>query len=410
MIYFILVLAAIALLSIVLEEVTHINKAKSVFLLGCISWIALFVQASQHQGSAEINLLFNENLLDIASLWLFLMATMTFVAYINGRGLIGSLVGKILPTAMGFRRLTLIVATFAVVLSMLCDNITATLVTLGVIKSFRLETSEQAKLGVLTVFGVNSGGTILITGDVTTLMIFNDGHVTISQLLTLIVPALVGVLTLAILVTLGGSRHITAEIAPGKIRKLDVVIGVLFFSTIVATMVFNISFGIPPILTFLTGLSMMFMLGGLINKYRHEIHLLEYVRQIQFDTLLFFLGILLIIGALKEVGVLVWITDFYFSVSPNISNFILGVLSALVDNVPLTAALLKAQPELNASQWLGLTYAVGVGGSMLVIGSAAGIIAMSRLPAMTFFQYARYIPHLLVAYTVGYVIAVKLVG
>ena len=152
----------------------------------------------------------------------------------------------------------------------------------------------------------------------------------------------------------------------------------------------------------------MFMIGGVVNRFDRDVHLLEYIRQIQFDTLFFFLGILLIVGALKEVGVLDMLTNFYFMVSPEISSFVMGVLSSFLDNVPLTAALLKAQPELTTTQWLGLTYAVGVGGSLLVIGSASGIVAMSKVKELTFLQYAKFAPAVMVAYVVGYLASIML--
>ena len=399
----IIVFALIALLCIAFEEVIHLNKAKSTLFLGCLSWCLLFVHATTQGKTEHMKHMLDENLLDIASLWLFLMATMTFVAYLNARGLVGDIVSRILPGELSFRQLMLLLALFSVVLSMLCDNITATLVSLGVVQAFKLDIKERIKLCVLVVFSVNSGGVVLITGDVTTLMIFSEGHVTIRELLGLLIPTLIGVGVLAAFMSFGASRRVTAEVNTHSIERLDVVIAVLFFSTIVCTMVFNIFFGIPPVLTFLMGLSVMFLIGGIVNKYNQEIHLLEYVRQIQFDTLMFFLGILLIVGALKEVGVLVWVTEFYLGVNPDVSSFAMGVLSSILDNVPLTAALLKANPTLTNAQWLALTYSVGVGGSLLVIGSAAGIVAMSKVRELTFMQYARFIPQLLVAYTAGYV-------
>ncbi|MDZ7922480.1 MAG: sodium:proton antiporter NhaD [Marinagarivorans sp.] len=403
MVTVIIVFALIALFCIAFEEVIHLNKAKSTLFLGCLSWCLLFVHAATQGKTEHIKHMLDENLLDIASLWLFLMATMTFVAYLNARGLVGDIVSRILPGELSFRQLTLLLALFSVVLSMLCDNITATLVSIGVVQAFKLDVKERIKLCVLVVFAVNSGGVILITGDVTTLMIFSEGHVTIGELLGLLIPTLIGVGVLAASMSIGASRRVSAEVNTHSIERLDVVIAVLFFSTIVCTMIFNIFFGIPPVLTFLMGLSIMFLIGGFVNKYHQEVHLLEYVRQIQFDTLMFFLGILLIVGALKEVGILVWVTEFYLSVDPSFSSFSMGILSSVLDNVPLTAALLKANPALTNAQWLCLTYAVGVGGSLLVIGSAAGIVAMSKVRELTFMQYARFIPQLLAAYTAGYV-------
>lgn len=396
------VIAFIALVSIALEDVFHFNKAKSTLFLGCLSWVILFVYSSQHGRSEHIQEVLNENLLDIAGLWLFLMATMTFVAYLNARGMVSEIVQRIMPGELTFRQLTILLGIFAMLLSMVCDNITATLVGIGVVQAFQLEAKEKIRLCVVLVFAVNSGGVILITGDVTTLMIFSDGHVTIGQLLKLALPAAGGVGLLILLLSIGANRKITAENKVHEIEWLDVLIGCVFISTIAATMILNLLYDIPPVLTFLFGLSIMFMIGGLVHTYNQQVHLLEYIRQIQFDTLLFFLGILLLVGALKEVGVLVWLTELYLKVDPTFSSYLMGVISSVLDNVPLTAALLKAEPRLNSSQWLSLAYSVGIGGSILVIGSAAGIVAMSKVRELTFMQYARYSPHVFAAYSLGY--------
>ena len=405
----ILLFAVIALLSIALEEVIHLNKAKSTLFLGCLSWLVLFIAAKQSGETAKIQLMLNENLLDIASLWLFLMATMTFVAYLNARGMVSELVRRIMPGELTLRQLTVLLGGFALMLSMICDNITATLVGIGVVTAFQLEVKERIRLCVLIVFAVNSGGVMLITGDVTTLMIFTAGHVTILQLLSLFLPSVAGVAFLiAVFCMRGGNRKITASSAIHNVEWLDVLIASIFIGTIVATIGLNLAYQIPPVLTFLFGLSMMFMVGGIVHTYNQQVHLLEYVREIQFDTLMFFLGILLLVGALKEIGVLVWFTEFYMAVDPNISSFAVGVISAVLDNVPLTAALLKAEPQLTNTQWLSLTYAAGVGGSLLVIGSAAGIVAMSKVRELTFAQYARYLPYLMVAYSLGYALTLVL--
>lgn len=398
----ILGMAALALLGIILEEVIHLNKAKTTLFLGCLSWMALFIHAKTINNLASIHVMLDENLLEIANLWLFLMASMTFVAYLNARGLVSELVQRIMPGQLHVRHLIILLSVFSLVLSMVCDNITATLVGIGVVQAFELNTKEKIKLSVLTVFAVNSGGVMLITGDVTTLMIFSEGYVTITNLLRLFLPSIVGVALLAICMGIGKNRKVTATNRVHEIQWLDLAIAAIFVCTIVSTMALNLMFGVPPVLTFLTGLSVMFLIGSAVHTHSEQIGILEYVRQIQFDTLLFFLGILLLVGALKEIGVLVWFADAFMSVDPLWSSYGTGVLSSLLDNVPLTAALLKAHPELSQNQWLALTYAVGVGGSLLVIGSAAGIVAMSRIKELTFVQYARYLPFLLLAYSAGY--------
>ncbi|AZQ09516.1 sodium:proton antiporter NhaD [Shewanella khirikhana] len=399
---FLIILAVLALLSIIFEEVTHLNKAKTTLFLGCVSWVALFMAAGGGEHTELVAHELNENLLEIATLWLFLMSTMTFVAYLNAKGMIQIMVQKIFPQRVSVRMLMIQVALFALVLSAFCDNVTATLVSLGLLTTFKLDKQMRRRMAVLIIFAVNSGGVALITGDVTTLMIFLSGHVHISELLILFIPAAASVFLLAILFSMNARGEVSTTPINRAYQPVDIAIAAIFFITIIMTMVLNVLFGIPPVLTFLTGLSVMFLVGHTIRSDKEETKILEYIRQVEYDTLLFFLGILLLVGMLKEIGTLELLTEVYAMHDPNISNFVTGMGSAILDNVPLTAALLKAEPVLSTPEWLGLTYAVGVGGSLLVIGSAAGIIAMSKVKELTFVTYLKYVPSLLLSYVVGY--------
>ena len=402
------IFAVLALLGVIFEEVIHINKAKTTLFFGSLSWLVMFMFSGDHQQQDVMLEKLNENLLEIATLWLFLMATMTFVAYLNAKGIVQSVVQRLCPAQMSTRSLMILVALFAMMLSMICDNVTATLVTLGLVQAFDVEQKTRIKLAVLVVFAVNSGGVALITGDVTTLMIFLSGHVTMPQLLLLWVPAIAGVMVLAGLMFPGVSGQVTTEKDPRVFTGMDWAIVGTFFSTIVCTMLFNFFFHVPPVLTFLVGLSVMFFIGHFMNMDPDEMRILEYVRQIEYETLLFFLGILLLVGMLKEIGTLDLLTGFYMQVAPQYANYLMGLFSALIDNVPLTAALLKSEPVLPTSEWLALTYGVGVGGSLLAIGSASGIIAMSKVKGLTFGAFLRYTPLVLIAYTGGYVVALIL--
>lgn len=407
---FLIILAVVALIFIIFEDLCHINKAKTALFFGCFSWLCLFFQAGGETGQAHVNEQLNENLLEIATLWLFLMSTMTFVAYLNAKGMIQTAVRKFFPVEISVRVLLFQVAFFALFLSAICDNVTATLVSLGLVQAFKLDKATKLKMATLVVFAVNSGGVSLITGDVTTLMIFLAGHVSISQLLTLLVPAATGVVILAVLLSLNLSGRITLEPVKENFRGADLIIAAVFFITIIATMLLNILFSVPPVLTFLTGLSIMFLVGIGSRSEKEELKILEYIRHIEYETLLFFLGVLLLVGMLKEIGVLETLTSLYAQLSPTVANYSSGIISSLLDNVPLTAALLKAGPELSTPEWLGLTYAVGVGGSLLAIGSAAGILAMSKVKGLTFLAYLRYFPALLVAYSAGFGVTVWLSG
>jgi Na+/H+ antiporter NhaD/arsenite permease-like protein len=399
-------LAVIALLGVVLEDVIHINKAKITLFLGTLSWVLLYTFHGQHS-TEEVSHGFEENVAEIASLWLFLVAAMTFVAYLNKKGMIENLIHLFLPKQIKERQLLFLTAIFCFIFSSLADNITATLVSVTLILSLNLSRKKTIRFATLVVFAVNSGGVSLITGDVTTLMIFLDQRVSIVDLLMLSVPALLAVVLLAALLSRGMRDTITIQTHRTDVRGVDIAIGVVFLCTIVGTIILNVLFAIPPVLTFLLGLSIMFLIARFYHDDEVETPILEYIRVIEFETLLFFLGILLLVGMLKEIEVLDSIVRIYEVLPPIVANYLMGILSAAIDNVPLTAALLKAGITMTEVEWLGLTYAVGVGGSLLVIGSAAGIVAMSKVDGLTFGSYAKYSLLLLFVYTVGYVASIN---
>src|SRR5699024_5006580 len=317
------------------------------------------------------------------------------------KGVINAIVYRIMPANMSERKLMLLTGLFAFLFSSVADNITATLVCLAVLLSLNLDTEKLLRYVVLVVFAVNSGGAALITGDVTTLMIFLAGKVTISDLLLLILPAFTAVMLLALLLSASFKGTIVLEKQHIDVSFGDKVTTGLFAATILGTILGNIAFGIPPVLSFLFGLSVLFMAVHYINK---EEPVLDYIRKIEFDTLIFFLGVLLIVGILEELSVLSKFLTLYTQLPVAAANYTVGLFSALIDNVPLTAALLKSGINMSEGEWLMLTYAVGAGGSMLAIGSAAGVVAMSKIPELTFVTYLRYFGYLFVAYTLGFVL------
>ncbi|WP_233267479.1 sodium:proton antiporter NhaD [Paraglaciecola sp. L3A3] len=409
MLHYVLIgLAILALIGVIFEEVIHINKAKITLLFGTLSWIALFIFAPSSIERDLIDHQLRENLADISSLWLFLVAAMTFVAYLNKKGLIANLLHRAMPESISERKLLFFTAIFSFVFSSLADNITATLVSVALILSLSLPPNKTIRFTVLVVFAVNSGGVALITGDVTTLMIFLADKVSILNLLWLSLPAFIAVLTLATLLSFGMSGRVRIKQQQKDIRKLDYGIALIFLSTILLTIFGNVLYEIPPVLSFLAGLAIMFIFAKVCNDDDDRDPIIEYIRYIEFDTLLFFLGVLLLVGMLEQIHALEFLLELYKHLPPIYANYIMGITSAAVDNVPLTAALLKTDIHMDLASWLGLTYAVGVGGSLLVIGSAAGIVCMSKVPGLTFGRYAKYSLLLLITYTVGYVLVLTL--
>ncbi len=398
----ILTLVIISFLMIITEDLIHINKAKTTLFFGTLCWIIAFIFPINNDLANETTHQLNENLLEIATLWLFLMSAMTFVAYLNSKGFISALVQRILPERISERGLMFVIAIFAFVFSSFADNVTATLVSIAVVMNLQLEVKKRLKYATLIIFSVNSGGVSLITGDVTTLMIFLENKVTISNLLILILPSLLGVLTLASLLSMKLSGEVKLAKARIKIEKSDIAIALIFVLTISGTLLANVLFHIPPVLSFLFGLSIMFLVADLLpNKNNQDA--LNYIREVEYDALLFFLGVLLLVGILKEIGVLDGFTQLYQYLPAITVNYLVGFMSSVIDNVPLTAALLKSGVDMKITEWLMLTYATGVGGSILVIGSAAGIIAMSKVKGLNFISYLRNAIYLIIAYTVGYI-------
>lgn len=400
----ILALVAIAFILIVIEDIIHVNKAKTTLFFGTLCWIIAFISPINGQTTEAVQHQLDHNILEIATLWLFLMSAMTFVAYLNSKGFIQNLVHRVMPKQITERKLMFLIGLAAFLFSSISDNITATLISLAVVLSLKLEAKKRIKYATLIIFAVNSGGVSLITGDVTTLMIFLADKVTIGHLLLLVVPSAFSVLILAGLLSLNMNGTLTFEAqSHRRIEKTDITIAVIFLSTIIATLLLSVMYQVPPVLTFLFGLSLMFLVAQfLMRKKDVNKKIIDYIREIEYDTLLFFVGVLLLVGAMKEVGVLNQFTHLYEILAPEYANYLMGILSAAVDNVPLTAALLKADISMDPRQWLAFTYATGVGGSMLIIGSAAGIIAMSKIKELTFLSYLKMSFHLLIAYTVGY--------
>ncbi|SFC63955.1 sodium:proton antiporter NhaD [Pseudoalteromonas denitrificans] len=400
----ILSLVAIAFLLIVIEDIIHVNKAKTTLFFGTLCWIIAFISPINGQTPETIQHQLDDNILEIATLWLFLMSAMTFVAYLNSKGFIQNLVHKAMPKQISERKLMFLIGISAFIFSSISDNITATLISLAVVLSLKLEAKKRIKYATLIIFSVNSGGVSLITGDVTTLMIFLADKVTIGHLLLLVVPSAISVMALAGMLSfnMNGTLYFESE-KQRRIEKTDITIAVIFLSTITATLVLSVMYNVPPVLTFLFGLSFMFLVAQfLMRKKDVNKKIIDYIREIEYDTLLFFVGVLLLVGAMKEVGVLNQFTHLYEILAPEYANYLMGILSAAVDNVPLTAALLKADIAMDPRQWLAFTYATGVGGSMLIIGSAAGIIAMSKIKELTFLSYLKMSLYLLIAYTIGY--------
>ncbi|MFZ3232860.1 MAG: sodium:proton antiporter NhaD [Patescibacteria group bacterium] len=395
-------LFALAMAAIIWEHQLGFDKAKSCLFLGTAAWLLLYVAMPD---KTALHHMFEENVLEVSMLWMFLISAMTFIAYLNERGFIETAVSKVLPSRITEKRFLFALGTFIFFFSSVADNLTATLVGMSVLLSLPIKKEKLIPFGVGIVFAANAGGVALITGDVTTLMIFEAKKIEMGPTAWLFIPSFISTMLLFATLASNLKGSLVIEKTHGKLARVDGIIAAAFLSTIAAVIVGHVFFHVPPMLTFLFGLSVMFAIGWAHKKRRGEdLELLHYVRKIEFEVLFFFLGILFLVGALKEVGALSYVSDVYGQMPVQYASYLIGWLSALVDNIPLTAILLKSEiPGMQQADWLALTYSVGAGGSLLVAGSAAGVVAMDKIKGLTFGAYLKYLPHLAVAYSVGYV-------
>lgn len=396
----------VAFAAIIFEERIGFEKYKTSMFFGLSAWCLLLIE-EHFKGKEAFDKMehaFHEYVLEISMLWLFLICAMTFVAYLDKRKWIEKVVMKTLPAQMSEKKFLFIMGAFTFLFSGVADNLTATLVALSIVLVVMkgAATDTLIRMAVMIVFAANAGGLPLITGDVTTLMIFVAGKIHMVELLRLYVPALITSLVLYVYLARGMNGSITIKKESASINPLDTKIAVIFILSIACILAGHVAFHLPPMLVFLTGLSVMFLVIAHDKiKTKNEVKVLEYVQHVEFDALFFFLGVLLLVGALKEVELLGKLAMLYEVMDPTLATFFIGILSAVVDNIPITAAMLKADLPLDEVGWMLLTYAVGIGGSILVIGSAAGVVAMSKVKELTFGAYLKYTPVVFLVYTLG---------
>lgn len=183
----------------------------------------------------------------------------------------------------------------------------------------------------------------------------------------------------------------------------------IFLATIAGIFLGHMFFHIPPVIIFLFGMSIMQLYArGIGKKKKDKKNLKHILEKLEWNALLFFVGVLLLVGAVKEVGLLDYLAqmvNYLNSWEKHVFVIFAGAISAIIDNIPLTATFLSADLPIKEIDWLLLTYAVGVGGSLLFVGSAAGVIALSKVPHLKISDGLKYILPIFMAYLLGYIIS-----
>ncbi len=421
MITTLLVIFILGYLLIACEHVLHINKATFALIMCALLW-AVYATCS-HDASISSEMV--EALGDTCEIVVFLIGAMTIVELIDRYGGFRILLLKI--HASDKRKLMWVMSCFAFFLSSVLDNMTTTIIMVMILRRMLSDYKERWLFSCVIVLAANAGGAWSPIGDITTIMLWMKNYVTsVNLIVNLLLPSLVSV----VVPVFFASRLIPqTAIEPLNTQdqrvgyemyaehpKLSVLILCLGVAGLLFVPVFKATTHLAPYVGILFSLGVLWLITELIVRHYNldgkiEGRVSQVIRSIDMSTILFFLGILMAVAALSQAGILgelaAWLNNQFHDVY--VINGIIGVLSSIVDNVPLVAACMEMYPVANdaiiaASSdpsytalfvedglfWHLLTFCAGVGGSMLIIGSAAGVVAMG-IEKIPFMWYAKKI-------------------
>lgn len=397
--YVMIVVFIIGYIFITIEHYTGINKATVALMMAVITWTLQFLDP---HWTGEYNQTFlGHHLSNISQVVLFLLSALTIVEIISihkGFNVIANFI-----QFQSKRKLLWIVGFITFFLSAILDNLTTTVVMVSLLRKLIDDGEERLIMGGAVVIAANAGGAWTPIGDVTTTMLWIGGQVsTLKIMKSLFLPSLVCLVTaLAIFSTFVKGKFERKEIhfEAEKTEPMGKFIFYLGIACLIFVPVFRIITGLPPFMGMLFGLSAMWLVTDILHcKYDDRIHLrVPYVLgKIDLSGTLFFLGILLCIDALDTAKILEHLAVFLNDTIGNTTLIAtaIGLASAVVDNVPLVAATMGmydlAQYPMDHHLWEMIAYAAGTGGSILLIGSAAGVAFMG-MEHVNFIWYTKKI-------------------
>jgi Na+/H+ antiporter NhaD/arsenite permease-like protein len=408
-----LCLFVLAYLLVIAEEVTEVRKSIPVVLAAGAMWMLVAIALRQHDGAAEEAL--KENLLEYGELLLFLLSAMTFVNTLQERNVFDALRSYLVARKLSLRTVFWITGAMAFFLSPVLDNLTTALVMGAVaIAMGRDNTRFVVPACINIVVAANAGGAFSPFGDITTLMVWQKGVVTFYEFFALFLPSLTNWLIPALCMSFAIPRgRPEAESESVSVKRGGYAVIALFALTILLTVLLHQMLHLPPFLGMMTGLGLLQMLGFFIRRrelaetslasealqippgYKPATKPFDVfisMKRVEWDTLMFFYGVMLCVGALGALGYLAVVSGAsYTALGPTVANVLVGLASAVVDNIPLMFAVLSIEPDMSHGQWLLVTLTAGVGGSLLSIGSAAGVALMGQARGVyTFFAHLKW--------------------
>jgi Na+/H+ antiporter NhaD/arsenite permease-like protein len=388
--------------AIAFENTIKINKSAIALITGVLCWVVyMFFSSDKVVVSGELS----THLGELSAILFFLMGAMTIVELIDTHDGFDIITTQI--NQKDKRKLMWVIGFITFFLSSILDNLTTTIVIVSLLRKLIRNDKDRLFFAGIVVIAANAGGAWTPIGDVTTTMLWMGGQITtVNIMLKLIIPSL-----FCLLIPLSFLSFSIKGVVENSVRKADTNHGlsqrqksIVFYSGILVLVlvpVFKTLTHLPPYMGMLFGLGILWIITEVIHRRKdvdtkHALSVSQALRKIDMSTILFFLGILICIAALQSTGVLLtaanWLTTHVKNIS--IVTMSIGLLSSVVDNVPLVAAA-QGMYSLNVYPpdhffWEFLAFAAGTGGSILIIGSAAGVAAMG-MEKIDFFWYMRKI-------------------
>ncbi len=417
------------------EEFLHLRKSKPVILAAGIIWAIIGITYANHGIDHAAEEAVKHNLLEYAELMLFLLVAMTYINAMEDRKVFDALRSWLVSKGFGFRQLFLLTGTLAFFISPIADNLTTALLMCAVVMAVGASNEKFVMLGCINiVVAANAGGAFSPFGDITTLMVWAKGIIPFQDFFKLFVPSLVNyAVPAAIMVCFVPNEKPSGVNEEECMKRGAKRIIALFFVTIAFAVSFHQYLKLPPVIGMFTGLSLLQILGFYLKishnyerspydpiKAEHNVgdpmtysapndkrkgdvipfDVFNKVSKAEWDTLLFFYGVVLCVGGLGFIGYLGMVSDVMYSQwDHTYANVFVGFLSAIVDNIPVMFAVLTMMPDMSEGQWLLVTLTAGVGGSLMSIGSAAGVALMGMAKGKyTFFGHLKWAPVILLGY------------
>ncbi|MBK8817203.1 MAG: sodium:proton antiporter NhaD [Methylococcaceae bacterium] len=399
----------IAYAFVMTEEFTHLSKSKPVILAAGIIWAHAAILSKEAGVSAEeMHKAFEYNLKEYAELMLFLLVAMTYINSMSERNVFEALRSWLVRKQFSYRQLFIITGITTFFLSSVADNLTAALLIGAVVSAVGKGNEKFISMGFVNlVVAANAGGAFCPFGDITTLMVWQAEYAEFFDFFKLFVPSLVNYAVPAAVMyfALPDEQPEATNEAAVQLKPGAITICIMFLATIASAVSFKQVLHLPPFMGMMVGLSVL-MLYGYYLKVKVTVegdtafNIFDKVRHAEWDTLLFFFGVVFAVGGLGYIGYLELLSGaMYDTLGPTTANILVGLISAIVDNIPVMFAVLNMNLDMDLYQWLLVTLTAGVGGSLLSVGSAAGVALMGQSDhKYTFFSHLKWTPAIAAGY------------